>query len=206
MFCHRWNLWMSRVTCKLGLGASSGPFAWKKVPVRTTDIKRACYQVQKREVLPESSELLSHFCLYWVQFSQFFLFFLFFIFAVRLCQSVWIDHVSTCFSGWIFSSSHHCCVFEVSGFEVWSHSCMTNAGAAAVHLYACWRRARCPGPNGLSLRSLYSGSQSLLKLVACRDGVERIGSCCLPYFGRKHDYIINNMCFWHKRITVEWLV
>lgn len=123
---------MSPVTCCLYWISPHGQFTWRKACVGIMSRKRDCssvvYQVHKKNVfllVQHPVDLLLFLCF-------------------ALFHTVSFDRLS-------LPPLSHPCGFEVSGFEVWSHSCMTNTVTIAVHLYAGWRREECLGPNGLTV-------------------------------------------------------
>lgn len=122
------------VTCRLYWIRPHGQFAWRKACVRITarngDCSSVIYQVYKKNVF---FLLVHHLVDLLLEF-----------FCFALFHTVSFDRLP-------LPPLSHRCGFEVSGFEVWSHSCMTNAVTIAVHLYAGWRKEECLGPNGLTV-------------------------------------------------------
>lgn len=131
---HSWLPWhpASAVSC--------GQFAWRKSSVRTRDKKKESFIYF----------LGSDKCLWFLNV----VYFGSALFSQCLVRSFFPSTT-------VSHSSQRSCGFEASGFEVWSHSCMTNTGAIAMHLYAGWRREKCLGPNGLTAYWACTLSQGL---------------------------------------------
>ena len=126
-WCHRCHpeLPLGHVS-SIGLRAGRGQFAWGKASDSTRDKKRGCYAVffqVQTDVFPPyfSPESAPAF--------------IFIVFPFSQCR------IQSCSPTWPVSplSSDRSCRFDISGFEVWSYSCMASTAASAVHLYAGWR-------------------------------------------------------------------